>query len=332
MNEFFQKTGKVAIGSRLRMLSDRITDEATRIYGLYGAAVKPKWYPVFFVLNAEGEKTVTEIAEEIGHSHPSVSKILSEMEAAGLVKPVGGNADGRRKIVGLTSKGKRLAETVAALSGDVAAAVEKLSAQTRDDLWRAIEEWEFLLEEKPLFERVKEAKRARERRDVEIVGYEPRFHSVFKKLNAEWIEKYFRLEAEDVEALDDPKGHILEKGGHIFVALCKGEAVGVCALKKMDDPVFDFELAKLAVRADARGLGIGLLLGEAVIAKARELGGRKIFLESNTVLVPAINLYKKLGFRKIVGRATPYARSNIQMALDLVPAARERRGFAASLG
>ncbi len=38
--EFFEKTGKMAIGSRLRMLTDRITADASRIYRLYGAGYK----------------------------------------------------------------------------------------------------------------------------------------------------------------------------------------------------------------------------------------------------------------------------------------------------
>ncbi|HMI01089.1 MAG TPA: GNAT family N-acetyltransferase, partial [Pedobacter sp.] len=59
------------------------------------------------------------------------------------------------------------------------------------------------------------------------------------------------------------------------------------------------------------------LLGNAVIEKARSLGARKIYLESNTILTPAINLYHKLGFKKVAGHATPYERCNIQMELSL---------------
>jgi hypothetical protein len=36
------------------------------------------------------------------------------------------------------------------------------------------------------------------------------------------------------------------------------------------------------------------------------------------VLTPAISLYGKLGFKKIVGPPTPYQRCNIQMELALV--------------
>lgn len=50
---------------------------------------------------------------------------------------------------------------------------------------------------------------------------------------------------------------------------------------------------------------------------ARELGATNIYLESNTILEPAINLYHKLGFQKITGQVSPYERTNIHMVLDL---------------
>jgi GNAT superfamily N-acetyltransferase len=101
------------------------------------------------------------------------------------------------------------------------------------------------------------------------------------------------------------------------VALYDDVPVGVCALIKMDDPVYDFELAKMAVSPLAQGKNIGWLLGQAVIKKAKLLGASKLYLESNTILAPAINLYHKLGFQKVVGHATPYERCNIQMELLL---------------
>ena len=63
------------------------------------------------------------------------------------------------------------------------------------------------------------------------------------------------------------------------------------------------------------GLGIGFLIGQACIEKARALGAHRVYLESNTTLKPAINLYHQLGFRKVAGPPSPYERCNIQMEL-----------------
>ncbi|MNL36403.1 ribosomal-protein-alanine N-acetyltransferase [compost metagenome] len=104
------------------------------------------------------------------------------------------------------------------------------------------------------------------------------------------------------------------------MALYNGEPVGVCALIKMDDPDYQYEMAKMAVSPDVQGKSIGWLLGQTIVAEAKSLGASKLYLESNTLLKPAISLYHKLGFKKVVGRSTPYARCNIQMELELIPA------------
>jgi GNAT superfamily N-acetyltransferase len=226
-------------------------------------------------------------------------------------------ADGRTNIVSLSPKGKTITDKIAVQYTDVNNAIEEVLAQTRHDLWQAIEEWEFLLEQKNLLRRVQEQKKKRESRKVKIVDYQPKYQKAFRDLNEEWISKYFKMEEADYKALDNPKGYILKNGGHIYVALYDDVPVGVCALIKMDDPVYDFELAKMAVSPLAQGKNIGWLLGQAVIKKAKLLGASKLYLESNTILAPAINLYHKLGFQKVVGHATPYERCNIQMELLL---------------
>jgi N-acetylglutamate synthase-like GNAT family acetyltransferase len=123
------------------------------------------------------------------------------------------------------------------------------------------------------------------------------------------------MEEADFKVLNNPAKNILNKGGHIFVALYKGEPVGVCALIRMDKQTY--ELAKMAVSPVAQGRGIGVLLGQAIIKKAKKLGASTLYLESNTILESAINLYYKLGFKKVTGHSTPYQRCNIQMELSL---------------
>ncbi len=69
--DFYSKVGKMALGSRLRRLSELLTDQAAEVYTLYEVELQPKWFPVFYVLSSVEEKSITQIAQEIGHSHPS---------------------------------------------------------------------------------------------------------------------------------------------------------------------------------------------------------------------------------------------------------------------
>lgn len=304
----------MAIGSRVRFLGEKIGAEAAEIYRSYGTNLHPKWFPVFYVLSQRAQNSVTSVAEEIGHSHASVSKILKEMAKAGLIVEKADAKDGRRTFVGLSARGKETAKKIEAQYLDVSQALEEISKEATHSLWEALIEWEYLLEQKSLHARVLEKKKARESSAVKIVPYQPKFQKAFRALNEEWITTHFKMEQPDFDALDHPKKYILDKGGFIFVALWENQPVGVCALIKKE---FGYELAKMAVSPHARGKNIGYLLGKAVLEKAREQKAKKVFLESNTVLKPAINLYKKLGFKKIVGPPTPYERCNIQMEVLL---------------
>lgn len=313
--DFYNQVGKMALGSRLRRLSEKLTEQAGRVYALYEIDMQPKWFPVFYALSAGDEKSITQIAQEIGHSHPSVSIIVKEMMKNGIVTDGARQTDGRKNVIRLSERGQAIQDRIQAQYADVNAAVETALGETQHNIWKAIEEWEFLLEQKDLYKRVLSEKKLRESRNVQVVDYRPEYKAAFKQLNEEWISTYFKMEESDYKSLDHPEDYILNKGGHIFLALYQGEPVGACALIKMENDTF--ELAKMAVSPKAQGLGIGWLLGNAAIDKARALQAKRVYLESNTVLKPAINLYHKLGFKKITGVPSPYERCNIQMELVL---------------
>ena len=154
--------------------------------------------------------------------------------------------------------------------------------------------------------------------NIELVAYKPEYRQAFKDLNVVWIQKYFKMEESDYKALDHPETYILDKGGYIGFALLDGKPVGVGTLIQPPHAAFDFELAKMAVTPEVQARGIGKKLAQHLIEHARSKGAKRIYLESNTVLAPAIKLYRQLGFVEIQGYESPYERSNIQMCLELV--------------
>ncbi|KAB1228836.1 GNAT family N-acetyltransferase [Chryseobacterium viscerum] len=151
--------------------------------------------------------------------------------------------------------------------------------------------------------------------EVTIISYQPEYKEVFKVLNEEWIKTFFVMEPGDYKLLDHPEEEILNKGGHIAFALLNGEAVGTCALVKTEDNPLTFELSKMAVSPKAQGKKLGYLLGNALVEKAKELNAEKVFLVTNSILVPAIKLYEKLGFiHTPIGKAE-YDRADVRMEL-----------------
>ena len=239
------------------------------------------------------------------------------MKAHGLIADNTEHSDGRCNLVRLSEKGIGMAASIRETCDDVGSAVDSVCREAAHDLWRAIDEWERLLAEKSLLQRVKEARKIREKADIAVIPYEPCHKELFKSLNEDWIKQHWEVEPHDLDYLDHPQEYIIDKGGFIFVATYKETPVGVCALCKMDDPKYDYELAKLAVCSEAQGKGIGTILCKAAIEKAKETGAKALFLESNTLLRPAIHTYRKLGFRELAEYHPAYERGNIQMELIL---------------
>lgn len=132
------------------------------------------------------------------------------------------------------------------------------------------------------------------RPDADIVDWHPRYGDAFGRLNREWLEKYFRVEPVDEPVLDDPDTHILARGGVILYALQDGLAVGTVALKNQGEGVF--ELTKMAVTQACQGQGLGRQLLGAVVDRFGEIGGSRLYLESNSRLAPALALYESAGF------------------------------------
>ena len=140
----------------------------------------------------------------------------------------------------------------------------------------------------------------------------------FRRLNEEWITRYFAMEGKDEHSLEHPERTILEPGGRIYFACIEGEPVGCCAMMAIGPG--EFEVAKMAVAESRQGLGIGRRLLDHVIAEAASMGARRLYLETNRSLGAAIHLYETVGFQhlppdKVV--PSPYARANVYMEMRI---------------
>jgi putative acetyltransferase len=150
---------------------------------------------------------------------------------------------------------------------------------------------------------------------MQIVDFEPRHAEAWTRLGEAWIIGTFAIEAKDREVLDDPQGKILAKGGKILMAELDGVAVGCVALIPLADG--GYEVGKMTVGQAARGTGLGRLLMQACIDRARALGAPRLYLETNSSLAPALALYRSVGFADLPPRPTPYARADVFMELML---------------
>jgi ribosomal protein S18 acetylase RimI-like enzyme len=153
--------------------------------------------------------------------------------------------------------------------------------------------------------------------DLHIVDYAPRWRDDFARLNLEWLRRWFVVEPIDEQVLHDPETHLLAGGGKVLFALLGDgavqRAVGTVALRHDGDGVY--ELTKMAVQPDLRGAGVGRALLLAAIDAYSRLDGRELYLESSSILAPALRLYESAGF---VHHPAPrpgshYARADVHM-------------------
>ncbi|MEO6301765.1 MAG: GNAT family N-acetyltransferase [Bacteroidia bacterium] len=149
---------------------------------------------------------------------------------------------------------------------------------------------------------------------IQIVEYKPEHKFRFKEINEQWITRLYVMEEEDIKTVEDPEGYILKEGGKIYIALHNNYPVGTCAYLNMGEGVY--EMIKLAVDEDYRGLSIGRIISEASIQSIKDLGAKKIILFSNTKgSAVAIAMYRKLGFVEVPLGTSEFIRADIKMEL-----------------
>jgi ribosomal protein S18 acetylase RimI-like enzyme len=309
--EYVSGLGLVAMGSRLRALSDRFYDMADELYRREGIELQSRWVSVLRLLHDRGARTIGEISEAIGQTHSAASQLAKKLVQGGWLQTIA-TPDRRQRRLEVTAK------TIAAIqqakplwyalqealeSRSVAVGVDPLATLAALGAWPGAELTEAVLT------------RSRELRadQVEIVPFEPRWRADFHRLNVEWLERFFHVEEVDERVLSNPEGEILATGGVVLFARAGDSILGTCALMQVEPGVY--ELTKMAVAPAARGLGIGRKLIERAIAEFQSLGARELFLETNTKLAPAIRLYESVGFehQPTVKPDTHYSRANVYM-------------------
>ena len=153
---------------------------------------------------------------------------------------------------------------------------------------------------------------------VLIRSFQAGDEAAFRTLNEQWIKHYFKVERKDQAILGDPLKSIIERGGQIIIACVGKQSIGCCALLRMSED--EFEVAKMAVTPGYRGRGIGRRLLHAAIEEARRMRARRLYLETNHILEPAIRLYESVGFRRLHPTQvtpSPYDRADVYMELVL---------------
>ena len=151
---------------------------------------------------------------------------------------------------------------------------------------------------------------------IEIIDYSGEYANDFRDLNLEWLDKYNLTESHDLEVINHPKEAILDNGGYIFLARDGDKIIGTAGIANEGDSIY--ELVKMTVAPEFRGMGISKMLIERCLEKAKELKAKKVFLYSNSQLQTAISLYKKYGFVHVDASNSQLVTADVKMELKLM--------------
>ncbi len=310
-----QDFGGLLLGSRLKRVSEALYAGVDAVYEAQGLELPSRGVPILLLLRDSGPLGITELATELGQTHPAVSQMSRTLLARGVITEKGDPKDERRRLLALSPRGAASLKAMSGVWRAVVGAVDELTAASGVDFLAALAAIDQALAQRPFAQRIGDRLQIEAGDAVEIVPFESQYRDDFKRLNVEWLEKYFYVEAIDDQVLSNPETAILEAGGQILLARLRGEGtiVGTCALIKAGRG--RFELSKMAVSARYQGLGIGKKLLRAALARFRQLGARQLFLESHHKLKTAVAMYEAHGFVHAPRPKGPrhYQRSDVYM-------------------
>jgi len=243
-------------------------------------------------IGAEGA-SIRELRRRLSLDSAYVSRLLRSLEQQGLLVVRTSEQDGRVRLVQLTEAGLReRAELDQRADAFARSLLSPLGESQRVQLGAAMVQVERLLIASM----------------VQITVADP------ASQDARWcIEQYFTELGERFETGFDPtlgiSAHARElvpPAGLLLVARLREEPVGCGAVKFHENRVG--ELKRMWVAPGVRGLGLGRRLLEALEDKAREAGMTVIHLETNRILIEAIELYRHAGYQEVEAfNDEPYA-------------------------
>ena len=280
------------LGSRLKRLAERLQGDVLSLAAESGLAIQPSQYALLATLDRHGPQTIGDLTCAMELSQPAITRMAARLADMGLVAIDRIHRDQRHKTVALTKAG--IADMERAKSHvwpKVEHAVRDLLDGLDGPLLDQIDLIERRLAGKSLERRAREAGPG-----LAIRAFSDDLAPAFRDINAQWIGAMYRLEQTDIDVLDHPKERIIDRGGDILFVEAGGlGVVGTCALQSTGRD--QYELTKMGVLESARGRKAGEFLLRAVIARAGELGARRLYLLSNKKSAAAIHLYEKLGFQ-----------------------------------
>jgi DNA-binding MarR family transcriptional regulator len=162
--DFIVSAGLPFLAHRLRRASEQIVEATAVIQRHSGFTGPPKSISTLLLLEEEGPLGITEISNRLSLSHPLIIRLVRRLIGEGYVTQQSDPADARRRLIGLTDKGRRHVDYIREFMPVLSEAYGRLFQDMGVDLYSAVEKFEQAISERPLVDRLQEASSRKEPR------------------------------------------------------------------------------------------------------------------------------------------------------------------------
>jgi len=146
--------GALALATRIRRLLELLLRDGKHVYQAAGVDFEVRWFAVFHLLTQRSPLSVTEIAKALGQRHPTVIQVIEELIERGLLRSFPDNADGRRRQIGLTAEGRRLARRLQPIWRAFEEAGREITTEDGNDFMASLTKLEIAIGRESMFERI----------------------------------------------------------------------------------------------------------------------------------------------------------------------------------
>ena len=300
--------GALALGSRLKRLSDKMMKSVSEIYKSSGIDFESKWFPMFYLLSKEGAKSIMEIAEILHVSHPGVIQIAKEMEKAGWIVSEKSEFDARKRHLKLTEKARQNMPLLEEMWVSFRENNEKIIRSSQQNILLVLEELEKHLDNNDFKKMYYETFEEQKEKQLEIKIFDAQYQQQMEDmvLSIQNGEFNLGLTAQRQPDLHNLKAFYNDKGNWLWIAINKkDEVVGSIGLERLNDE--QAVLRKMFINKDYRGKPFGLAtkLFQILSEEARNQHFKEILLDTPLVTHAAHRFYERNGFELISNDLVP---------------------------
>ncbi len=155
MMDLVNELGELALATRLKRLSERLSADVSKIYKESEVDFEARWFLILSLLEREKLMAITEIADSLQLSHPAIIQLVQELMQKNLIKTTVDKLDGRKRMVLLTANGKKTLAQIQPVLASIKEENKRWIDEAGANMLTILTELEEALDKQTMYHRIK---------------------------------------------------------------------------------------------------------------------------------------------------------------------------------